>query len=82
METPNFERIRPYDEDRMMFRLFAQLLKELKQLPMPVHTTQKVRRMQHETEDFLTKMSQEKGEEFNMERFRHVSNPKNPEEVT
>lgn len=82
METPNFERLRPYDESRMMFKLFAQLLKELKGLEeSPVQFTQKVDRMQHQTEDFLTKMSQEQGQEFNMERFRIVLDPKNPEEV-
>ena len=81
METPNFERLRPYDEQRMMFQLFAQLLKGLKGRPQPVCMTQKVDRMQHETEDFLTKMSQEQGQEFNLERFRIVLDPKNPEEV-
>ncbi len=78
---PNFERIRPYDPDREMFRLFAQLLKQLKQLPMPVHVIQRVGRMQHQTEDFLAKMTQENGHEFNIERFRTVTDPTDPQEV-
>ncbi len=76
----SFERPRPFDDARMLFRLFAQLLKELKSLPMPdVATAQRVERMQRMTEDFLAK-SQEDGK-FNLRRFRAVSDPTNPQEV-
>ena len=78
---PNFERIRPYDEARMMFRLFAQLLKELKRLPMPMYTAQTVKQVEMEVEEFLVKQRQNDGLEFNMERFRFVSDPKNTQEV-
>ncbi len=77
----NFERIRPYDEARMLFRLFGQLLKELKSLPMPEATAQRVETLQRATEDFLAKMLQDKGLIFNLERFRHVLDPQNPQEV-
>ena len=78
---PNFERIRPYDESRMLFRLFAQLLKELKRLPMSPYMADKLKRMEMETEEFLVKQRQNEGLEFNLERFRYVSDPRNPQEV-
>lgn len=77
----NFERTRPFDEQRVLFKLFAQLLREIRKLPLPEHTAQRVCLMEMEIEDFLAKMSQERGQEFNMERFRAVADPRNREEV-
>ena len=65
----------------MLFRLFEQLLKELKRLPMPMYTAQTVKQVEMEVEEFLTKQRQSDGLEFNLERFRFVSDPRNPQEV-
>jgi len=72
---------RPSEDDhRMLFRLFSQLLRETYKLPLPLDVAHNVAWLQMQIEEFLSKMEPPE-REFNLERFRALLDPKNPEEV-